>query len=136
MAHGRRPVHHGRLQVPAVTGGRLLRRHGRGLAAVAKPRRGHERGHAARRGRRASRRGASHGPFRPRVPLPVARVDPHLRGARSDPVHGRQGLQSGQRGRRGILRTIEERVLPLPRLEGRGVPGIPRTARRLPGPLR
>lgn len=136
VAHGRRPVHHGRLQVPAVTGGRLLRRHGRGLAAVAKPRHGHERGHAARRGRRASRRGASHGPFRPRVPLPVARVDPHLRGARSDPVHGRQGLQSGQRGRRGILRTIEERVLPLPRLEGRGVPGIPRTARRLPGPLR
>ena len=31
--------------------------------------------------------------------------------------------------------AVEERVLPLPRLEGRGVPGIPRTARHLPDPL-
>lgn len=136
VAHGRRPVHHGRLQVPAVTGHRPPRRHGRGLAAVAKPRRGHERGHAARRGRHASRRGASHHSLGPRVPLPAVRMDPHLRGARADPVHGRQGLQPGRRGRRGILRQAQERVLPLPRLEGRGVPGIPRTARRLPDPLR
>lgn len=135
MAHGRHPVHHGRLQVLAVAGHRLLRRHGCGVAAVAKPGCGHERGHAARRGRHALRRRASHHSLGPRVPLPMGRVDPHLRGQRVDPVHERQGLLAGQRRGRGTLRQAQERVLPLPRLEGRDLRAVPRTARRLPDPL-
>ena len=94
-----------------------------------------KRGHAARRGRHASRRRASHHSLGPRVPLPMGRVDPHLRGQRVDPVHERQGLLAGQRRGRGILRQAQERVLPLPRLEGRDLRAVPRTARRLPDPL-
>lgn len=35
----------------------------------------------------------------------------------------------------GVLRRAQERVPPLPRLEGRGLRTVPRTARRLPDPL-
>lgn len=104
VAHGRHPVHHGRLQMLAVAGRRLLRRHGRGMAAVAESGRGHGRRHAARRGRHACRRRSSHHPLGPRLPLPMARVDPHLRGERVGPVDERQGLLVGQRRGRGILR--------------------------------
>lgn len=38
-------------------------------------------------------------------------MDPHLRGARADPVDERQGMQPGQRGRRGVLRQAQERVI-------------------------
>ncbi|PAU67142.1 integrase [Bifidobacterium italicum] len=43
-------------------------------------------------------------------PLPLARVDPHLRTPRADAFHERQGLLDGQR-RRGLLRPIEAGVL-------------------------
>lgn len=42
----------------------------------------------------------------PRLPLPVARMDPHLRGA-ADPVDEREGLFPGQRGRGGVLRASQ-----------------------------
>ena len=38
------------------------------------------------------------------------RMDPHLRGARADPVDGRQGMQPGQRGRRGVLRQAQNEL--------------------------
>ena len=50
------------------------------------------------------------------MPLPVGRMDPHLRGARADAVDEREGLQSGQRGRRGVLRQAQAGVLPQAKL--------------------
>ena len=62
-------------------------------------------------------------------------MDPHLRGARADQIDERQGMQPGQRGRRGVLRQAQERVLSRAGLEGRGLRGVPRTPGRLPDPL-
>lgn len=62
-------------------------------------------------------------------------MDPHLRGARADPVDERQGMQPGQRGRRGVLRQAQERVILRAGLEGRRLRGVPRTPGRLPDPL-
>ena len=39
----------------------------------------------------ARRRGASDHPLRPRLPLPVARMDPHPQRAQADPIHEREG---------------------------------------------
>ena len=132
---GRHPVRHGRVQVPAVPGGRPLRRDGRLLDAVALPGRRHGESDAPRRGRHAQGRGASNRPFRPRPPLPAARMDPHPRGARANPVDERQGMQPGQHGSRGVLRQAQERVLPRARPEGRGLRGVPRMPDGLPDPL-
>ena len=64
--------------------------------------------------RHAQGRGASRRPLRPRLPLPVARMDPHLQREQAHPVDEREGLQPGQRGRGGFLRTSQARVLPRP----------------------
>ena len=48
----------------------------------------------------------------------------------ADPVDERQGMQPGQRGRRGVLRQAQERVILRAGLEGRGLRGVPRTPGR------
>ena len=50
------------------------------------------------------------------MPLPVGRMDPHLQEPRPDAVDEREGLQSGQRGRRGVLRQAQAGVLPQAKL--------------------
>ena len=64
-------------------------------------------------------RGETNHPFRPWLPLPVARMDPHLQGAWSDAFDERERLFSGQRGRGGVLRPSQAGVLPQARLHGR-----------------
>lgn len=61
------------------------------------------------------------------MPPPVGRMDPHPRGARADPVDEREGMQPGQRGRRGVLRQAQERVPSRAGLEGRGLRRVPQT---------
>lgn len=86
---------------------------------------------APRRVRHARGRGASGHPLRPRLPLPVARVDQHLQGERVDPVDEREGLQSGQRGRGRVLRASQAGVLPRPELHGRHHRRVRRTVGRV-----
>lgn len=76
------------------------------------PERGIGQRHARRRVLHAQGRGAADHPFRPWLPLPVARVDPHLQGAWSDAFDERERLFSGQRGRGGVLRPSQAGVLP------------------------
>ena len=78
-------------------------------------------------------RGETNHPFRPWLPLPVARVDPHLQGAWSDAFDEREGMQSGQRGRGGVLRPSQAGVLPQAQLRGRFDGRVHRHARRLHG---
>ena len=89
--------------------------------------------HARRRVLHARGRGEADHPFRPRLPLPVARVDPHLQGAWSDAFDEREGMQSGQRGRGGVLRPSQAGVLPQAQLRGRLDGRVHRHARRLHG---
>ena len=49
---------------------------------------------------------------RPRLPLPVARMDPRLQGQQPDAFDEREGMQSGQRGHGGVLRPDQAGVLP------------------------
>lgn len=76
------------------------------------PERGVGQRHARRRVLHAQGRGEADHPFRPWLPLPVARVDPHLQGAWSDAFDERERLFSGQRGRGGVLRPSQAGVLP------------------------
>ena len=89
--------------------------------------------HARRRVLHARGRGEADHPFRPRLPLPVARVDPHLQGAWSDAFDEREGMQSGQRGRGGVLRPSQAGVLPQEELPGRDDRRVHRDARRVHG---
>ena len=86
---------------------------------------------APRRVRHARRRGASDHPLRPRLPLPVARMDQHLQGERVDPVDEREGLLPGQRGRGRVLRASQAGVLPRARLRRRHHQGVHRTTGRI-----
>lgn len=52
-------------------------------------------------------------PLGPRLPLPLARVGRHLRRGGARQEHVRKGPQPRQRRLRGVLRTAQERVLPL-----------------------
>ena len=89
--------------------------------------------HARRRVLHARGRGEADHPFRPRLPLPVARVDPHLQGAWSDAFDEREGMQSGQRGRGGVLRPSQAGVLPQAQLRGRLDGRVHKHAGRLHG---
>ena len=89
--------------------------------------------HARRRVLHARGRGEADHPFRPRLPLPVARVDPHLQGAWSDAFDERKRLFSGQRGRGGVLRPSQAGVLPQAQLRGRLDGRVHKHAGRLHG---
>ena len=89
--------------------------------------------HARRRVLHARGRGEADHPFRPRLPLPVARVDPHLQGAWSDAFDERKRLFSGQRGRGGVLRPSQAGVLPQAELRGRLDGRVHKHAGRLHG---
>ena len=60
-------------------------------------------------------------------------MDPHLQGARSDAFDEREGMQSGQRGRGGLLRPAQAGVLPQAQLRGRLDGQVHRHARRVHG---
>ena len=110
---GDRPdgVPHPRGQGLPVACDRLLRRDAGLLDDRNEPERRAGQPDAPRRVLHARRRGASDHPLGPRLPLPVARMDPHLRGAQADPVDEREGLLPGQRGRGGVLRASQAGVL-------------------------
>ena len=114
-----------------VAGGRLLRRDAGLLDDRHEPERRAGQPDAPRRVLHARRRGASDHPLRPRLPLPVARMDPHPRGAQADPIHEREGLLPGQRGRGGVLRASQAGVLPRARLRRRHHQGVHRTTGRI-----
>ena len=78
-------------------------------------------------------RGETNHPFRPRLPLPVARMDPHLQGQQPDAFDEREGMQSGQRRRGRVLRPSQAGVLPQAQLRGRLDGRVHRHARRLHG---
>ena len=61
--------------------------------------------------RHARGRGASRHPLGPRLPLPVARMDPHLQREQAHPVDERERPRPGQRGRGGVLRPAQAGVL-------------------------
>ena len=84
----------------------------------------------AARARRAPRH-----PLRPRRPLPLARLDLDLRGARPRQEHVRQGLQPGQRGDGGLLRPAQEGVLARQGLVGLDPCPLHRGARGLDRPI-
>ena len=89
--------------------------------------------HARRRVLHARGRGEADHPFRPRLPLPVARVDPHLQGQQPDAFGEREGMQSGQRRRGGVLRPDQAGVLPQAQLRGRLDGRVHKHAGRLHG---
>ena len=73
----------------------------------------------ARQGRgNAAGGSASLGAFRPRPPLPVARMAGAHGPLRPDTVDGREGLFPGQRRRGGVLRAHEDGVRPSRALGG------------------
>ena len=101
VGHGPHGVFHPRGQGVSVARDRLLRRHAGRLDDRHEPGLGVGQRHARRRVLHAQGRGETNHPFRPWLPLPVARVDPHLQGAWSDAFDERERLFSGQRGRGG-----------------------------------
>ena len=62
-------------------------------------------------------------------------MDPHPQGTRSDALHEHEGMQSGQRGREGVLRTSQAGVLPQAQLRRRVNGRVHRHARRVHGPV-
>ena len=60
-------------------------------------------------------------------------MDPHLQGAWSDAFDERQGMQSGQGGRGGVLRPSQAGVLPQAQLRGRLDGRVHQHAQRLHG---
>lgn len=60
-------------------------------------------------------------------------MDPRLQGAWSDAFDEREGMQSGQRGRGGVLRPSQAGVLPQTQLRGRFDGRVHKHARRLHG---
>ena len=91
--------------------GRLNDRHQPGLGVGQR--------HARRRMLHAQGRRETNHPFRPWLPLPVARVDPHPQGQQPDAFDGRERLFSGQRRRGRVLRPSQAGVLPQAQLRGR-----------------
>ena len=73
--------------------------------------------------------------FRPRLPLPLARVEGHMRAPRAGQVDVAQGHQPRQRRLRGVLRQPEERVLPRAGLVGMDGGGLHGAAGRVDGRL-
>ena len=89
--------------------------------------------HARRRMLHAQGRRETNHPFRPWLPLPVARVDPHPQGQQPDAFDGREGMQSGQRRRGRVLRPDQAGVLSQAQLRGRLYGRVHQHARRLHG---
>ena len=93
-----------------LAAGRLPRRRDRRVHGRFRPQRRACR-QDARQGRgNAAGGSASLGAFRPRMPLPVARMAGAHGPLRPDTVDGREGLFPGQRRRGGVLRTHEDGV--------------------------
>lgn len=110
VGHGPHGVFHPRGQGVPVARDRLLRRHAGRLDDRHEPGLGVGQRHARRRVLHAQGRGETNHPFRPWLPLPVAGMDPHLQGTRSDAFDEREGMQSGQRRRGGVLRPPQAGV--------------------------
>ncbi len=89
---------------PTSPDNRLLRRHADKLGDLHVPER--RDGELVASGRMLPAQGgrAPHGAQRPGLPLPLARVDRDMRRARHREVDVEEGLQPGQRARRGLLR--------------------------------
>lgn len=83
---------------------RLLRRRPVRLADRHEPERGARQQQPRGRCWHAPRRPAPRDPFRSRVPLPLARMDNHMREEPPDQVDVEEGVQPGQLGDGGILR--------------------------------
>ena len=107
--------------------GRLNDRHQPGLGVGQR--------HARRRMLHAQGRRETNHPFRPWLPLLVARVDPHPQGQQPDAFDGRERLFSGQRRRGRVLRPSQAGVLPQAQLRERLDGRVHRDARRLHGPV-
>ena len=90
---------------------RLLRRHADKLGDLHVPER--RDGELVASGRMLPAQGgrAPQGAQRPRLPLPLARVDKDTRRSRHREVDVEEGLQPGQRARRGLLRKAQDRAL-------------------------
>ena len=112
VGHGPDRVLDSRGQGLPVAGHRLLRRASRRVDDRHEPERGVGQRHAAGRVLHAQGRREADHPQRPRLPLPVAGMDPHLQGQQPDAFDGRERLFSGQRGRGGVLRPDQAGVLP------------------------
>lgn len=128
VAHRHHAVLHPRRQGVPESRDRLLRRDARRVEHRGEPERGAGELHAGRGLRAAVGRRASRMPRRPRLPLPMARMDRHLRRARHRPVDVQEGVLARQLRLRGILRKAEERVLLRPRLGGSDDRGLHRPA--------
>ena len=93
-----------------LAAGRLPRRQDRRVHGRFRSQRG-ARQRDARQGRGNTARGrASLGAFRPRAPLPVARMAGPHGTVRPGAAGGREGLFAGQRRRGGVLRTYEDGI--------------------------
>ena len=77
------------------------------------------------------RRAAAGDPPRPRMPLPLARVDCDLRQEPPGQADVEEGVRPRQLGDGGLLRKAQERVLPPLRLVGRPGPRVLPHARRV-----
>ena len=133
VGHGPDRVLDSRGQGLPVAGHRLLRRASRRVDDRHEPERGVGQRHAAGRVLHAQGRREADHPQRPRLPLPVARMDPHLQGQQPDAFDERERLFSGQRGRGGVLRPSQAGVLPQAQLRGRLDGRVHQHAQRLHG---
>lgn len=104
LGDGRHGVPHPRGQVLPLPDNRLLRRHADKLGDLHVPER--RDGELVASGRMLPAQGgrAPHGAQRPGLPLSLARVDRDMRRPRHREVNVEEGLQPGQRARRGLLR--------------------------------
>ena len=133
VGHGPHGVFHPCGQGVPVARDRLLRRHAGRLDDRHRPGLSIGQRHARRRVLHAQGRGETNHPFRPWLPLPVAGMDPHLRGRQPDALHERERLFSRQRGRGGVLRPSQAGVLSQAQLLGRLYGRVHQHARRLHG---
>ena len=111
LDNGRHGVPHPRWKDLPLPDNRLLRRHADKLDDLRVPGRGD--GELVASGRMLPAQGgrAPQGAQRPRLPLSLARVDKDMRRSRHREVDVEEGLQPGQRARRGLLQKAEDRVL-------------------------
>lgn len=135
VGHGPHGILDPRGQGLPVARDRLPRRHAGRLDDRHQPGLGIGQRHAHRRVLHAQGRRETNHPFRPWLPLPVARVDPHPQGQQPDAFDGRERLFSGQRRRGGLLRPSQAGVLPQAQLRGRLDGLVHRHAGRVHGPV-
>ena len=104
VAHRHHGVRAAGRQGAPVPDPRLLRRRPARLVDRHVPERGARQQQPRGRMRHALRGPAPRDPFRSRVPLPLARMDSHMREEPPDQVDVEEGVQPGQLGDGGILR--------------------------------